>query len=255
MSDTDGVARPRGTEPAPQGVEKTSAFLDFLYRSQGSLPEVIGESDLETLNAALAFLFAHLREAQRQFRTGDDYGRSSAHTALGGIWQFVALFDRPLAENLQVPILHLSDALVSLDNNHVEPVVKPTARTGRARSSHKHLAIQGAAAGTVSRLTKVGLSPAEARKAVAKQLTLSGVRTERGSGNITAHTVRNWCEKMASDVGRRGTAAMMHDSMFVVAQDGKEFPPSMHARARCDALAWLDGLVRVHTPSGPAKSS
>ena len=39
--------------------------LDFLNRSQGSLPEAITEGDLTTLNSGLGFLFAWLREARQ----------------------------------------------------------------------------------------------------------------------------------------------------------------------------------------------
>jgi hypothetical protein len=125
---------------------------EFLNRYEGALPETIDTTNLIILNAALAFLFAHLREARRQFAQEGDAGRAGAFTALGALWQFVALFEKPNAETLQMPILRLQDALVSLDNNSVEPIVKPTKRRGRGGSSHAHLALIGHAAGTVRRL-------------------------------------------------------------------------------------------------------
>ena len=41
----------------------------------GTLPETIGEADLEKLNLALRFLFGRLREARAQFEQKGDNGR------------------------------------------------------------------------------------------------------------------------------------------------------------------------------------
>ena len=46
---------------------------------------------------------------------------------------------------------------------------------------------------------------------MARQLRELGIRPERGSGTVTATTVRNWCNEVPSDVDRRGTAALMYD--------------------------------------------
>lgn len=188
--------------------------LEFLNRNQGTFPEIITEAHLETLNFALRFLFARLREARRQFHDQNEDGRSAAFIALGAIWQFVVLFRAPTEETLQVPILHLQDALVALDNNHVLPIVTPLRRRGRARSSPAFASLKGHAAGTVKRLIETGLSRPDAQDAVAKQLRNLGIRSERGSGQITATTVRNWCNEVYTDVGRHGPAALMYYSMF-----------------------------------------
>jgi hypothetical protein len=192
-----------------------SPHVEFFTRFKGTFPEVITQSDLGRLNWALSFLFAGLREASRQFYQETDDGRSAAFTALGGCWQFIALFDRPLAESLHVPIVHLMDALVGLENNLVLQIVKPTPRRGRSPSSHKHATLRGHVAGTVNRLQEAGLSANDAFQKVAKHLNKLGLRPQRGSGPITTHTVRNWCNEVSSDFGRHGTAARMHDSMLV----------------------------------------
>jgi hypothetical protein len=65
------------------------------------------------------------------------------------------------------------------------------------------------AAATVRLLQQAGLARADAHKAVAKVLSQLGVRPERGSGTITAITVRNWCDEVAR-ADRHDTVAMMH---------------------------------------------
>jgi hypothetical protein len=186
-----------------------SPHVEFFTRSKGTLPEVITQSNLEILNSALSFLFARLREARRQsYQT--EGGRPAAFAALGVYWMFIALFEKPLAESLQLTIVHLMDALVGLDNNLVLPIVKPIRRRGRSPSSHAYAALKGHAANTVRHLKEAGFSAKKAHQAVAQQLKKL-VRPERGSGPITEHTVRNWCNEVSSDVGRHSTAARMYD--------------------------------------------
>jgi hypothetical protein len=220
--------------------------LDFLNRSQGSLPETITERDLETLNSGLDFLFAWLRQARRQY--DQDGGRVAAFTALGAMSQFIMLFNSPLAELLHVPILKLLDALVALDKNNVLPILKPTARPGRPSSSQTYLSLQGHAVGTVMRLRKIDLDPKQAYALVAKELTQLGVRSERGPGSITADTVRHWCDDVDSDVGRLGTAAIMYDMMFT-AEERKRFDALPRAKAQSFALASLRHYVQQIFPA------
>src|SRR5262249_21866420 len=89
--------------------------VKFADRNKGTLPESITEVDLETLNTALRFLFARLREARRQFESEGDDGRAGAFTALAATWMFITLFKEPFAEDLQVPVLHLQQALALLE--------------------------------------------------------------------------------------------------------------------------------------------
>jgi hypothetical protein len=216
--------------------------VEFFTRFKGTLPEVITQSDLEILNSALSFLFARLREARRRsYQT--EGGRPAAFAALGVYWMFIALFQKPLAGSLQLPIIHLMDALVGLDNNLVLPIVKPIRRRGRSRSSHAYAALKGHAAGTVRHLKEAGFSVKEAHRAVAKRLNKLGVRPERGSGPITEHTVRNWCDDVSSDVGRHGTAARMHDF------ERQRFDAEPKETVSDLALSSLTKWVLLHLPA------
>src|SRR5271170_5961346 len=127
---------------------------------------------------------------------------------------FIALFDSTLAESLQTPVTNLMDALYALDHNNVQPILRPVARPGAAPSSPRYESLQGHAAGTVMRLRKSGHPPLEARELVAKKLTKLGVRPSRGSGSITAETIRHWCDEVTRDANRVGQAAKLYDSMF-----------------------------------------
>ena len=221
--------------------------LDFLERSKGTLPETITESNLGTLNEGLGFLFAQLREARRRYDEEGDGGRAGAFMALGAMWKFIVLFDRPHAEQLHTPILSLLDALATLEENNVLPIVKPVPRRGRAPSSHGHAALKGQAAATVKRLTQAGMPLKEAHKAVARELNKLGVRPERGSGPVTPNTVRNWCDEVASDVGWHGTAALMYADIFTD-EEQKRFSALSKVDAKRFALASLGGFVRAVFP-------
>src|SRR5262245_6986226 len=208
----------------------------------------MAESDLDTLNSGLRFLFADPRCAQRLYREEGDNGRVGASAALGAIWRFVMLFKGPLAETLHVPILNLHASLQALDNNLVEPILKPVSHSGRAPSSDARDALKGCVAGTVERLLRTGLRRKDANLAVAKQLKWLGVRPERGRGEVTDDTVRHWCEEVAIDVGQHGTAAMMYHSMFTSAEVDK-FSALPLDQARTDALNSLAGFVQTIFPA------
>jgi hypothetical protein len=214
----------------------------------GSLPEAVAEDDLDTLNAGLRFLFDDLRSAQRLYQEQGDSGRAGACAALGAIWRFLMLFRGPLAETLHVPILNLHASLQALDNGLVKPILKPVPRRGRAPSDDARAALKGCVAGTVQRLLRTGLSRQDANVAVAKQLTRLGVRPERGSaGEVSVNTVRHWCEEVAIDVGRYGTAATMYDSMFSRAEVDR-FSALPLDQARSHALDSLARFVQAIFP-------
>jgi hypothetical protein len=216
----------------------------FTDQNQGALPEKITEKDLEILNQGLDHWRALLREARRQYDEDIDDGRAAAFTALAATWQLIVLFKSAKAEQLQLPIIKLQNALVSLDNNLVLPIVKPTPRRGRAHSSQVHLSLKGLAAGTVKRLTDTGLGRRESHRAVADLLSKSGVRAERGAGSVTATTVKNWCVEVASDFGRKGAAALMYDSMFVRPEEQDRLASMRKDQARKSALAELEQWVK-----------
>jgi hypothetical protein len=220
-------------------------FLEFLHRAQGTLPEVIAQTNLDTLNRALGLLFDHLRQARLQFEGGDE--RHAAFTALGAISRFVVLFNASRSEGLHVPVVQLQSALADLENNLVSPMLKPVLRSGRSPSGHARAALKGYVAGTVERLLQTGLGQREAHLQVAKLLKSVGARAERRSGDITATTVRHWCREVASDFGRHGIAALMYDSMFTEVERRKfsALPPD---QARHHALVSLGDYVQMSFP-------
>jgi hypothetical protein len=159
-----------------------------------NLLESIAPADLEALNHALAALFQELRSA-RSLPPGETHGRLRAVVALGAAWRFLSRFEPVLTETLHVPLMNLHSALLALNENNVEPILKPTKRTGRATSSPRRYALIGIAVGAVQRLEWTGLSPLESDKAVATKLNAVGVKPARGKGNVTADTVRRWRER------------------------------------------------------------
>jgi hypothetical protein len=224
------------------------ASHEFVLKHAGSLPEALAEGDLDTLNSGLRFLFADLRSAQRLYREEGDNGRAGTSASLGALWRFVMLFKGPLAESLHVPVLNLHSSLQALENNLVEPILKPVPRLGRAPSSDARAALKGCVAGTVERLSRTGLSRQDANVAVAEQLRELGVRSERGSGDVTDDTVRHWCDEVAADVGRHGTAANVYDSMFTPAEvDRFSALPLNQARSR--ALGSFAAFVEAISPA------
>jgi hypothetical protein len=250
--DRKRVATATGTHRKTQS-DDGQPHLDFLNRYKGTLPEKIAESELETLNSGLGFLFAWMREARRLYYEGGDNGRAAALIALEAMWQFIMLFNVPLAGTLHMPILNLQNALQALEENNVLPILKPVARSGRAASSHARLTLKGKAAGKVKLLVEAGLDRRRALQVVAKTLAEQGVRPERGSGAITANTVRHWCDEVAADVGRRGTAAMAYDSMQFTGPQPPEVvtgATDTHCKTQSDgSRPHLDFLDRVSRDS------
>ena len=225
---TQSRRRVAAAEGQVQSAE-SPAKLEFLRRMAGTLPETIVARDLEILNSGLHLLFADLRRAHRYFRDGEGNGRGGASTALGAVYRFIMLFEKPLAEGLQLPILDLQQALAALEENNVLPVFKPVRHRGRAKSSDVREALKGYVAGTVQRLLQTGINSDAAHRRVAEELERRGVRPERGAGDVTATTVRHWCDEVDTDVGRHGTAAVVYDSMFTVSE-----------RERFSFFVWLD---------------
>jgi hypothetical protein len=227
--------------------QKQPQFLEFFYRYKGTLPDSISQADLIPLNAALSFLFAHLRQARRQFDEEGDAGRFGAFTALGALVQFILIFKSSNSETLHTPILRLQDALVTLDKNSVLPIVAPTRRRGRGVSSQLHAALKGHVAGTIRRLVNLGVRQPDAQRKVAALLRRLGVRAERGHGYVTAATVRNWCNEVSSDVSLEGTAALVYDDLFSDAEE-QRYATLSNIEAQNFAFACLSDWVRWQYP-------
>jgi hypothetical protein len=238
---------PKTTLSAPSNasLEIRLPFQEF-QKLAGTLTEIVGPRDLDTLNSALHHLFIFLREASRQFYEEGDGGRSAAFYALAGYWMFVTAFRPALIENLQVPILTLQDALAGLNNNAVAPILRPVPRRGRSPSNVMHAVMRGHAAATVTRLMEIGFGRDEALREVAKVLSQIGIRPERGSGVVKAGTVRNWCNEVSSDIGRHGEAARQYDHWITRRQEHEkdsEMPKDARARYALAALtAWVQSV-------------
>jgi hypothetical protein len=161
-----------------------------------SLPEKIAPSDIEALNHALAAFFRELRFA-RTLPPGETHGRLGAVVALRAVWSFLVRFESALAETLHWPLLSLHGALLALNENNVEPILKPAKRTGRATSSPRRYALIGMAVGAAQLVELTGLSAAKANKLIARKLTELGVKPTRGTNDVTAHTLRRWRKKIS----------------------------------------------------------
>jgi hypothetical protein len=214
---------------------------EFFTRFKGTLPEVITPSELQTLNSALGALFAPLREIRPMYQSAEAKDRRlNICVALSFYIRFIQLFQKPLEEGLDVPIIHLNDALIALNNNLVLPILKPIRKKtgGRSESSNVHKALKGLAAATVTYLRENGFKAPDAHKELAKWLNKLGVRKERGSDDITFGTIRNWCDEVSSDFGRRDTAARMCDKMLDksertrLAEAAKKVTPKVAAHNR-----------------------
>jgi hypothetical protein len=105
-------------------------------------------------------------------------------------------FEPVVAKSLHVPLMSLHSALLALNENNVEPILKPIRQMGRAASSPRRSALIGIAAGAAQRLEWTGLSPMNANEAVATKLNALGVEPTRGKGGVTADTLRRWRERI-----------------------------------------------------------
>ena len=188
--------------------------IEFFTRHKGTLQEDITSSELEILKSALKYLFAVLREIRPLYQNAEVKERRRAIcNALAFYCRFIQLFKKPLEEGLDVPILHLNDALVGLNDNLVLPILQPIPKKGRSESSEVHNALKGLVAATVIYLCENGFRKPDAHKTVAQWLNKLEVRSERGSGDITAKTVRYWCAEVPS-LESTATAAIMFNKML-----------------------------------------
>lgn len=163
------------------------------------IPETIGPDHIPILNRVLGKFFAQLRAARRHESL--DQGRATAIGYALAMQSFLRSFAPASTEGLDLPPLNLANALLALNNNIVEPILKPTPRTGRAVHSPRRFALMGIAVGVVRRLELTGMPLKDANREVANKLTALGIRPARGSGQkINARTLRDWRERV-SEVG------------------------------------------------------
>jgi hypothetical protein len=237
---------------------KSDPEIEFFAHNEGTLPEVITSSELQILNSALRSLFAPLREIRPLYQNAEtiEDRRRAICVALAFYCRFIQLFRKPLEEGLYVPILHLNDALVALNDNLVLPILQPIPKKGRSESSDVHNALKGLVAATVTYLCENGFRTPDAHKALAQWLNKLGVRSERGSGDITPGTVRYWCAEV-SKLGETSTAtaAIMRNKMLAeserkrLAAAAKNATPKYAARNRL--ISWVHrhyAALKVNPP-------
>jgi hypothetical protein len=154
---------------------------------------------------------------------------------------FLSLFRPVRREGLSAPLAALESALWALDEGVVQPILKPTrpAQSGRARSPVLYQELKGAAVYVVHRLHYFGLEQKQARATVAAELRRIGVKPDRGSGEITARTIRGWCEEVAADVGRHGVAAQRSHALLL--HPGNKVLENMPREA---AKSWLRSRLK-----------
>src|SRR5262249_16301777 len=152
--------------------------------------------------------YGGLRDAKNPFDTGDKASREGAIQSLEVLLKFLSQFQPVLDEGLNAPLAALFNALLSLDDGTLLPILKPVPVRGRSRASGIRDNLKGAAAFTVARLRGTGQSASDARAEVARVFRDAGVTSARGRyPAITRRTVRGWCEEVAVDIGRGGEAA------------------------------------------------
>jgi hypothetical protein len=152
----------------------------------GSLPNEIKPNDLPRLNEALAYLFQELGRAKELFQNS---GREGAIHSVETVTKFLSLFDPVISLSLHAPLAVLFDALMSLDDGKVLPLLKAAKKTGRSRATASRVSLMGTAAFTIKRRTETGMPASAAYTAVARALEVAGVKPARGrAGRITART-------------------------------------------------------------------
>ena len=170
--------------------------------------------DIAALNAEFDFLYRGLRDAKKLFEAGDNAGREGAVHSLEILLKFLSRFQPVLDERLNAPVVALFNALLSLDDGCVLPILKSVPPRGRSRASGVRDSLKGAAAFTVTCLVATGQRVPDARADVARLFRETGVTTARGRyPAVTSRTVRGWCEEVAADIGRRGEAAQTFDQL------------------------------------------
>jgi hypothetical protein len=172
-------------------------------------PDVDASSEeIAQLNAAFVTLFDGLREANRRFLDVNDSGRDGTIHAIEAMIKFLSRFAPVLNESLHVPLANLMNAMMSLDDGAVAPMLKPIRHRGQARASAFRESMIGAAAFAAKSLIDAGHSKSEAYSFVARTLDAVSMKASRGRfPSITASTVHKWHDNVAADIDYKGEAA------------------------------------------------
>jgi hypothetical protein len=175
----------------------------------------------EIIEEALGFLFEGLREANRLLKEEKDAGRHGVIKGFNVVTEFLSFFEG--THNHRQPFTHLLDALLSLDEGLVLPLLKQARRTkgGRSLASAARASCQGLVAATVNWLVDTGLNKNNAYERVAKVCHNAGIKPSRKGAKdspgqelqVTGRTVRYWCEKNAEDFSRHLQPAQTSDRL------------------------------------------
>jgi hypothetical protein len=215
----------------------------------GRLPDKIEPSDLPLLNEALAYLFEQLGKATELYQAEPNAGREGVIHSVETVLKFLSVFAPVISLSLHAPLAVLFDALMTLDEGKVLPLLRPVKKSGRARASAMRESLMGVVVFHVDRLTETGMPAEAARKAVSRTLKNLGISPARGRASITARTIRGWCERVRADVGRHGEAAQAYDGL--IAADPKDratdgLPPTELRTALLGRLAEMAKKIRAH---------
>ncbi len=182
-------------------------------------------------------LLARLREGKQLYAKLDDGGRADAAHALNAVVEFLIVFEEPSSENLTVPLVSLSAALMDLDEGIKSPMLVPSKRPGRRSTSMRREGLRAVTVLALEHLRETGLTRKEAAKQVAAALNRAGVQPLGGRWrNITATTVINWRESLSADY-KIGFAAKLHAGMKHKFQLNPDVPPE---RVRAGVLKRLE---------------
>jgi hypothetical protein len=162
--------------------------------------------------AAIERFHIALREAQRVFEgKGENDGRAGAIRAVEATLNLIGDLYSVTNEALQAPILALINALCSLEENKVTPLLTPTPRPGRPSDTALREALKGTVAWSAKKLCQLGHNPRTAYDIIAK--ALNDEKIDYLPRSITHRTIREWCEAVAADFGQHGIAARVFATM------------------------------------------
>jgi hypothetical protein len=206
---------------------------------------LLSAEQIQAITEAFDFLDAGLREAKQRFQTGEHGGRDGSIHALETVIKFLSLYETVQTEALYAPLSALFNALMSLDDGEVQPILRKAKRKGRGRASAGRESFKGIIAATVHGLSEDGVLLAEAFELVASHLNKEGILAERGRfPKITARTVRGWYEGVAADVGRHVEAAQTFDLLLKEIASVKSTDPENFKRNLFDRLSHVIRATR-----------
>jgi hypothetical protein len=104
---------------------------------------------IKSIGEALGFLFRGLHEANQRFIEGEDAGRLGVIAAVSTTIEFLSFFES--TTDLRQPLTAMLNAVVSLDDGGLPPLLKPVRRPGRRPASTLHSAKRQGSAGPLRR--------------------------------------------------------------------------------------------------------